>query len=146
MWCSLCHSSLNLYRTQDLHIGKHLSVSSFISDWQRTYIWLPFAGCTKMLAEGYCNMDWGGQKHHHSISSFSFHVGMGVISWNSRKQHFVVLSSTEAEDVRQTQAAKEVLWLWIFLSELCVACGELLTINCYNQGAITLSKDNKFHV
>ena len=42
--------------------------------------------------------------------------------------------------------AKEVLWLCSFLWELCSAPDDPLIINCNNQGAIALAKDNKFHM
>ena len=72
-------------------------------------------------------------------------MGAGAISWSLKKQHVVVLSSTEAEYITQTHAAKEALWLHSFLQELCSAPDDPLIINCDNQGAIALAKDNKFH-
>ena len=72
-------------------------------------------------------------------------MGAGAISWSLKKQHIVALSSTEAEYIAQTHAAKEVLWLHSFLRELCSAPDDPLILNCDNQGAITLAKDNKFH-
>jgi len=73
--------------------------------------WLTFEGTSKMLVEGYCDADWASQKHRHSISGYSFHFGCGAISWSSKKQHIVALSSTEAEYIAQTHTAKEALWL-----------------------------------
>ena len=72
-------------------------------------------------------------------------MGAGAISWSSKKQHVVALSSTEAEYIVQTHAAKEALWLRSFLRELRSAPDDLLILNCDNQGAIALAKDNKFH-
>ena len=66
--------------------------------------------------------------------------------WSSKKQHIVTLSSTEAEYVAQTHVAKEALWLCSFIGKIRGARRESISINCDNQGAITLSKDNKFHV
>ena len=63
-----------------------------------------------------------------------------------KKQHIVVLSSTEAEYIAQTHTAKEALWLHNFLWELHSAPDDLLILNCDNQGAIALTKDNKFHM
>ena len=108
-------------------------------------LWLTFSGRSKLAMEGFCNADWGGQKHHHSISGYSFHMGAGAISWSSKKQHVVALSSTEAEYIVQTHTAKEVLWLHSFLQELRSAPDDPLILNCDNQGAIALAKDNKFH-
>ena len=72
-------------------------------------LWLTFGGHLKLLAKGYCDANWGGQKHCHSISSYSFHIGRGAISWSTQKQHIVMLSSTKAEYVAQMHAVKEVL-------------------------------------
>ena len=105
-------------------------------------LWLTFGGQSKPAVEGFCDVDWGGQKHRHSISGYSFHMGAGAISWSSKKQHVVALSSTEAEYIVQMHAAKEVLWLHSFLWS---APDDLLILNCDNQGVIALTKDNKFH-
>ena len=77
-------------------------------------LWLTFGRRSKPATEGFCDADWGGQKHRHSISSYLFHMVTGAISWSSKKQHIVALSSTEAEYIAQTHAAKEALWLRSF--------------------------------
>ena len=66
--------------------------------------------------------------------------------WSSKKQYIITLSSTEAKYISQMHVAKEVLYLRTFIGELCEQFGTPVTINCDNQGVITLSKDNKFHV
>ena len=69
----------------------------------------------------------------------------GAISWSSKKQQIVAQSSTEAEYIAQTHAAKEGVWLKAFTEEVCGTRGGAMLINCDNQGAIALVKDNKFH-
>jgi hypothetical protein len=108
-------------------------------------LWLTFGGQKETLIEGFCDSDWASQKHRHSISGYSFHFGMGAITWSSKKQNVVALSSTEAEYVAQTHAAKEAIWLRSFISEIQGKTKGPLTISCDNQGAIALAKDNKFH-
>jgi hypothetical protein len=107
--------------------------------------WLTFGGRGKSLPEGFCDADWAGQRHRHSITGYSFHMGLGAVTWSSKKQNIVALSSTEAEYIAQTHAAKEALYLRTFVAEICMKISNPVTINCDNQGAITLSKDNKFH-
>ena len=109
-------------------------------------LWLTFGRQSKPAVEGFCDTDWGGQKHCHSISGYSFHMGARAILWSLKKQHVVALSSTEAEYIVQTHMAKEALWLCSFLWELHSAPDNLVILNCNNQGAITLSKGNKFHM
>lgn len=49
---------------------------------------------------------------------YSILIDGGAISWSSKKQELVTLSTTEAEYVATTHAAKEMLWLKQFLSEV----------------------------
>ena len=76
---------------------------------------------------------------------YAYHFGQGAISWNSKKQHIIALSTVEAEYVAQAHAAKEAMWLRTFVSEIRNESARKITINSDNQGAIALSKDNKFH-
>ena len=98
-----------------------------------------------MLVEGFCDADWASNKHRHSISGYSFHFGCGAVSWSLKKQHIITLSSTKAEYIAQTHAAKEALWFQSFMEEVRGGSQSPITINCDNRGAISLAKDNKFH-
>ena len=79
-------------------------------------LWLTFRGQKEMMVEGFFNADW--QKHRHLISGFSFHFSVGAISWSSKKQGVVLLSSTGAEYIAQMHAAKEGIWLRSFMKEI----------------------------
>jgi hypothetical protein len=96
---------------------------------------------------GYSDSDWASQIHCHSISGFAFFIGKGVISWSSKKQPIITLSSTEAEYVALTHASKDIIWIQKLLTDFAsIFPYSLPTIlNCDNQGAIRLSKDSTFH-
>jgi hypothetical protein len=106
--------------------------------------WLTFGHGTTQL-EGYSDANWASQTHRHSILGYTFRMGDGAVTWSSKKQAIVVLSSTKAEYVAQTRAVKELIWLRTILGELTSPFENPTTLNCDNQGAITLVKDNKFH-
>ena len=108
-------------------------------------LWLTFGGRKQEMFEGYCDADWASQTHRHSISGYSFHFGIGPISWSSKKQGFIALSSTEAEYIAETHAAKEGIWLKSFMNEIVGEKKGPLIVMADNQGAISLAKDNKFH-
>ena len=61
--------------------------------------------------EGFTDADWGSQEHRHSISGYVFMIDGGAVSWSSKKQPIVALSSTESEYIATTHAAKEALWI-----------------------------------
>ena len=97
--------------------------------------------------KGYSDSDWASQAHRHSISRFVFFIGTGAVSWSSKKQPIVTLSSTEAEYVALTHSSKDIIWIHKLLNELALVFSSTLptTLFCDNQGAIRLSKDSTFH-
>ena len=96
---------------------------------------------------GFSDADWASHLHRHSISGFAYFVGLGTVSWSAKKQPIVTLSSTEAEYVALTHAAKDIIWIHKLLRDLSFLHSMSLptTLYCDNQGAIRLSKDATFH-
>ena len=107
-------------------------------------LWLMFSGQEKTILKGFCDADWAGQPHRHSISGYSFHMGAGAITWSSKKQYIVAFSSAEVEYIAQTHTMKEAMYLHMFLGEI-NRFDKPVTLKCDNQRVIALSKDNKFH-
>jgi len=68
----------------------------------------------------------------------------GAVSWQSRLQKCVALSSTKAEYIAITEVAKELLWMKKFLKELGLS-QEKYVLYCDSQNAIHLSKILTFH-
>ena len=68
----------------------------------------------------------------------------GVISWQSKLQKWVSLSTTEAEYIAATEAGKEMLWMKGFLQELDLKQKDYI-IHCDSQSAIDLSKNTMHH-
>ena len=50
-------------------------------------------------------------EHWHAITGYVYILDGGAVSWVSKKQELVTLSTTEAEYVAATHAAKEGIWL-----------------------------------
>lgn len=70
---------------------------------------LTFCGDLKPLV-GYINSDWVGDfKTCRSTSGYLFYIGSKAISWSSKKQPIVSLSSCEIKYVAQTQATKKAI-------------------------------------
>ena len=73
----------------------------------------------KINLEGYVDSDWACSAINRKSSSWCcFSMGSSVISWFSRKQSCVELSTTEAEYVAACSASCETVWLRKLLSYL----------------------------
>lgn len=73
----------------------------------------------KFELAGYCDADWAGDtSDRKSCSGYVFRIGGATVSWASRKQGCVTLSTMEAEYVSLSEAAHEVVWLRNLLKEL----------------------------
>ena len=60
----------------------------------------------------FCDADHGGNEDsRRSTSGMVVKMGTGAISWASRLQPFVTLSTTEAEYIAAVSAGQEILWL-----------------------------------
>jgi ribonuclease HI len=67
----------------------------------------------------YCDADWANDMDNgHSISGYAFILDGAFISWSSKKQSSVALSSTEAEYYAAGHALKQLLHLQYILGEL----------------------------
>jgi hypothetical protein len=96
---------------------------------------------------GYSDSDWAEDRHdRRSTSAYSFHVGDRAISWKSRKQATVSLSSTKAEYKAMSDSCKEALWLRYLLGELQPQPTSALPLHVENAGAEALAKNPEHHV
>ena len=97
---------------------------------------------------GFIDADWAGDQDTRRLTSgYVFNIGSGAISWSSKRQLTVALSSCEAEYIGQTQATKEAIWLRNLLEQLNanIDSSEAVVIFCDNQGAMALAKNPQFH-
>ena len=95
---------------------------------------------------GYIDSDWVGSIDDRKITSgYVFHMGSGAISWASKKQPIMALSTTELEYVAATAATCQAVWMRRMLRSLCHEQVKGTTIYCDNSSAISLSKNLVFH-
>ena len=89
---------------------------------------------------GYCDASWANNEDYSSISGFAFLFGKSLVSWSSKKQPVIALSSTEAEYVTVTSGAQEALWFNALLKELGYM-QETVVIYEDNEACINLTKN-----
>lgn len=73
---------------------------------------LCFSNKGEFVVRGYCDSDYGGDRDHSkSVNGIVLTAGGNTISWKSQLQKVVALSSTEAEYIALSEAAREGIWL-----------------------------------
>ena len=96
---------------------------------------------------GYCDADWASCPDDRvSISGYVFYLGDGAISWSSKKQPSVAVSTTEAEYMAMSHACREVIWLRRLAAGMRVRMeegGTLLKVD--SKSAIQLAKNQTYH-
>ena len=103
-------------------------------------------GGKDITIKGYCDADWGGDHDtRRSTTGYVFFIGEGAVSWNSKRQPTVALSTTEAEYMATTQSAKEAMWLRQLMADVGCVQEKATTIMSDNQGSISLAKNPKYH-
>lgn len=106
--------------------------------------YLKLGGETDQELVGYSDADWAGdQATRKSTTGFVFTYGGGVISWTSRRQSSVTLSSMEAKYYALSEACQETIWLRQLLND----CGEQqvqpTVVKEDNQGCLAFVKTER---
>ena len=107
-------------------------------------LWLSYGGNKKELV-GYADADGNMAEDRHAISGYAFLLHGGAVSWTTKRQEIISLSTTESEYVAATYAAKEALWLRSLLSQLFDITLKPTTLFSDNQSAIALTKDHQYY-
>ena len=95
---------------------------------------------------GYSDADWAGNSNDRkSIGGYCFYLNNSLISYMSKKQKTIALSTAESETHAAVQATKEAIWLRNILEELSFKQEKPTIIHCDNQAAIALSKNPEYH-
>ena len=94
---------------------------------------------------GYSDAGWSQDPDNsRSTSSFLFMSNHGAISWSSKQQSMVTLSTTESEYIGLSNAGQHLAWLRTFFDVIGHPQKGLTELFCDNQAAIILSRDPQF--
>ena len=105
-------------------------------------------GKDELKVEGYTDSDFQSDvDDRKSTSGFVFTLNGGAVSWKSSKPEMTVDSTTEAEYIATSDAAKEAVWIWKFVTELGVVptVESPIPLYCDNSGAVAQAKEPRSH-
>jgi hypothetical protein len=107
-------------------------------------LWLTYGGTDQNLV-GWADADGSMAEDRHAISGYAFLIDGGAVSWSSKRQEIVSLSTTESEYVAAAHAAKEAIWLRTLIAQIFSPFSEPTTLFSDNQSAIALTQDHQYH-
>jgi hypothetical protein len=98
--------------------------------------------------EGYSDTDWAGDLDtRRSTTGYVVMLNNGAITWRSRRQPTVALSTIESEYMALTEATKELKWVRTLLAELGYSNGSTEPTDLFtdSQSALALAKNPVSH-
>lgn len=126
-----------------------IAVKNILKYLRRTKdMFLVYGGQEELVVNGYTDASFQTDKDDfRSQSGFVFCLNGGAVSWKSSKQDTVADSTTEAEYIAASEAAKEAVWIKKFVSQLGVmtSASSPMDLYCDNSGAIAQAKEPRSH-
>ena len=103
---------------------------------------LMFSKNDHLRINGYADADWAGNiSGRRSTLGYFMFAGRNLVTWRSKKQKVVALSSTEIEFRGMTKWVCELLWIKRLLTKLGFAFASEMDLFCDNKAAIAISQD-----
>lgn len=101
--------------------------------------------CASSEIEGYCDADYAGNfDTRQTTTGYVFLFQNAAISWASKLQKRITLSSTESEYMAMVSATKESIWLKELQLEIFPSSPKVMKLHCDNKSAIHVATNNSY--
>eukprot|EP00253_Pinus_taeda_P033194 PITA_33194 len=91
-------------------------------------------------------LDWAGSvDDRKSTSGGAFYMGSKLVSWFSKKQSSIALSTAEAECMATASCYTQLFWMMQTLQDIQITCTPPISILCDNTSSISISKNLVMH-
>ena len=116
-------------------------------DFKLTYSSSSSSSFSPTSLRGFSDANWGGDiDTRRSTSGYVFMLSGGAVSWGSKRQHCVALSSMESEYIALSLATREATWLRRLLSDFTAHdSASPVTLFQDNQSCIAFASEHRFH-
>jgi len=129
---------------KETHLQAVKRIFKYLQGTQNYGLWYPRD--TDLTLHAYTDADWAGSvDDRKSTSGGAFFMGSRLVSWFSKKQSSIALSTTEAEYVVAASCCTQLLWMMQTLQDFQITCTPPISILCDNTSAISISKNPVMH-
>lgn len=125
---------------KESHIQEVKMIFKYLQGTKNFGLWYPRD--TDLTLHAYTDADWAGSVDDKKITSGgAFYMGSRLVSWFSKKQSSISLSTTKAEYVVAASCYTQLLWVMQTLQDIQITCTPPMSILCYNTSAISISNN-----
>ena len=140
---SVCLCACFQSNPKESHLSAVKRIFCYLIGSEDLGLWYPKGQELKLL--GYCDADFDGCRVEQKSTSVScLFVGGCLISWNSKKQNSIALSTVEAEYIASGFCVAQILWIKNQLEDYGINLTQI-PILCDNTSAINLAKNPIMH-
>eukprot|EP00253_Pinus_taeda_P024914 PITA_24914 len=126
------------------HLQVVKRIFKYLQGTQNYGLWYPRD--TNLTLHAYTDANWAGSVDDRKrTSGGAFFMGPRLVSWFSKKQSSIALSTSEAEYVAVAYCFTQLLWMMQTLQDIQVTCTSPISIFCDNTSAISISKNPIMH-
>ena len=129
---------------KETHLQAVKRIFKYLQGTQNYGLWYPKD--TNLTLHAYTDADWAGSvDDRKSTSGGAFFMGSRLVSWFSKKQSSIALSTAEIEYVAAVSCCTQLLWTMQKLQDIQITCTPPISIQCDNTSAISISKNLVMH-
>ncbi|KAL3006578.1 hypothetical protein AAZX31_08G286300 [Glycine max] len=140
---SVCMCARYQANPKESHLSAVKRIMRYLLGTTNLGLWYPKNSFYNLI--GYSDSDFVGCKTDKKSTSGTCHfIGSTLVSWHSKKQNSVALSTTEAEYISTGSCYAQILWMKQQLSDYGLMLDHI-PIRCDNTSAINLSKNPILH-
>eukprot|EP00253_Pinus_taeda_P004411 PITA_04411 len=123
---------------KEAHLQAIKRIFKYLQGTQNYGLWYPRD--TDLTLHAYTDADWAGSvDDRKSTSAGAFFMGSKLVSWFSKKQSSIALSTAKAEYVATASCCTQLLWMMQTLQDFQITCTPPISILCDNTSAISIS-------
>jgi hypothetical protein len=105
-----------------------------------------FSSQNGMSLRAFCDSDWAGcPMTRRSTTSYCVFLGSSLVSWRTKRQKTMLLSSAEAEYRAMIGTCCELSWLRSLLKDLQILHPKPTLLHCDNKAALHIAANPIFH-
>jgi hypothetical protein len=128
----------------ETHVIAVNKIFKYLEGLEEFGLWYPKGKDISLISYTYA--DWEGCiDDQRSTSGEAFYLGKCLVSWLSKKQSSVSLSTSEAEYIAAITCYTKVIWMKQTLTDMQVEYDEPIPIYCDNTSPISISKKSMMH-